>query len=209
MQRNSLNIILLCAICALSATLPTPSWAQQSEPQQREILLADHLARARELYSVGHYHEVGAEAARAAAVASSLRRVDPIVESEVALLGALSVAAMGDGAEQLEAFVERYPTSPFVNEALCALGGEHYEWERWEQAVEAFVLVDIGELELSTVELMAFECGHSLYHLGDYERAEEYLGRITREQSSYEHARYLLPPILVSSTHSRTCLQVE
>ena len=192
MQRNSLNIILLCAICALSATLPTPSWAQQSEPQQREILLADHLARARELYSVGHYHEVGAEAARAAAVASSLRRVDPIVESEVALLGALSVAAMGDGAEQLEAFVERYPTSPFVNEALCALGGEHYEWERWEQAVEAFVLVDIGELELSEVELMAFECGHSLYHLGDYERAEEYLGRITREQPRYEHARYLL-----------------
>lgn len=180
MKRNRL-FITICAVllCATGVVA-----------QERTV--EDYLSRSRNLYGKGLYREAQAELTRALADATALRQVAPAVATEVAWLSAMCEAQMGDGAEALAAFVRAYPTSPYANESLLALGGEHYEWGRWLDATTAFEGVAIEKIDDGSLSTLCFECGHSYHQLGDNATAHQWLSKVERESREYHHAQYLL-----------------
>lgn len=186
MRRNHLTIIFLraLALCAL-ATAATDALAQQRS-------IADYIGRAHELYIEGLYREAQAEARRAVAASSALRGVDPVVAEQAQLIAAFAEAQLADGADELAGFVQAHPNSPYLNEVYVQLASEHYEWERWEQAVAAFESIRTAELDDKALEALNFEGGYSYYKLGNYERATQLLTTIEPSTDRYDHSRYLL-----------------
>lgn len=180
MKRNRL-FITICALvlCATGAVA-----------QERTI--EEHLSRSHDLYGKGFYREAQAEAERAVAKATALRRLSPVVATDAAWLSAQCEAQLGDGAEAVAAFVKAYPTSPYINDALFELGKEHYEWGRWLDATTAFEGVVIGKIDDRSLSTLCFECGHSYYQLGDNATAHQWLSKVEREGDNYHHAQYLL-----------------
>lgn len=162
-----------------------------AKAQQRT--LADYLGRAKELYVTGHYREAQRELAKASSAATTFSRQDPVVTSQVEYYSALCEAALGDGAESLARFVSEHPSSQFIDEALLALGLEHHEWRRWQEAVEALERVDMDKLSNTQAEDLCFALGHSHYNLAERAEAKEWLSRVAHNASPhYSHARYLL-----------------
>lgn len=179
MKRNRLFIAICAVLCATGVVA-----------QERTI--EEHLLRSHDLYNKGFYREAQTEVGRAVAQATALRRLSPVVATEAAWLSAMCEAQLGDGAEDLAAFVKAYPTSPYTNDALFALGKEHYEWGRWLDATTAFEGVVIGKIDDRSLSTLCFECGHSYYQLGDNATAHQWLSKVERTSGNYHHAQYLL-----------------
>lgn len=173
-------------------TLITTLVGAVSHVEAQERTLTDYLGRAKELYGAGHFREAQLELQKAVAKATTLSRQDPVVTSQVELLSALCDAELGDGATSLEAFVEGHTSSPFINEALLALGLEHHEWGRWNETLESLERVDVERLSDSQAEELCFAAGHASYNLGDLSEATQWLSKVSKESEEYSHARYLL-----------------
>lgn len=178
--------IVLCTL--LSAVAVTFVW--RAEGQTRTI--EDYLQRSRELYESGKYRQAERELQSARSSATFLRHSSPVVCGEVDFLAAMCRAKLGNGAAELREFVTSNPSSPYINEALLALGGEEYEWGDWQRAVESFERVDMKRLSDEQAEELCFECGHSYYHLEEWEKSREWLLRMSRPGEMYNHSRYLL-----------------
>lgn len=197
MLRNILRIIVLGALLVVgvpSATAQRPS-------------IEDYLSRSRALYRSGNYQEAQRELLKAKSAATNLRHQSPVVTAEADYLMACCAACLGDGAEELAAFVEANPSSPYLNDALFMLGGEHYEWGRSLEAVGVLERVDMKRLTDLEVEELCFECGHSYYLLGDSGAARDWLQRLSRPGSLYDHSRYLLGFIAYSEGNYREARQ--
>lgn len=182
------RIVLCTLLSAVAATIAWPTAAQTRT-------LEDYLQRSRNLYEMGKYREAERELGAARSSATFLRHTSPVVCGEVDFLAAMCRANLGNGAAELRRFVEDNPSSPYINEALLALGGEEYEWGNPQQAVDTFEMVDIAALSDEEAEELAFECGHAYYLLGEKEMSREWLQRLSRHGELYYHSRYLLGSI--------------
>ena len=182
MRRDFLRTTILCLLLGTTA--------MGTLAQERSI--EAYLNRSNELYNLGLYREAKQELGRAAADAVWLSSVDEVTIGQVEFLSAICDARLGNGIQALENFVANRPTSPYMNEALVALGTEYYEEELWEDAVECFERVDTEALSASQRERMAFECGHAHYNLSRVAECRKWLSMVVHSEIYGSHARYML-----------------
>ena len=179
------DILFIVKLCTLGALLVSPAMAQ-------ERTIEEYLSRSQSLYCAGFYHQAQTELQKAGAKATNLRNVSPAITTQVEWLSAMCEAQLGDGAKALERFVGSHPTSPYTNEALFALGEEHYEWGRFLESSEAFERVAIEALTDEELDRLCFKSGHSWYLLGDSATALLWLSKVEGGGKNYPHAQYFL-----------------
>lgn len=158
----------------------------------QERTIEGYLTRARSLYESGFFREAQEELRKGGATAYAMREVSPREAAECDYMMAMCEAQLGDGSKALEEFVKAYPSSYYTNEALLALGDEHYEWHRPVEAVTALERVEQSKVDDESLARLCFECGHSYHLLGDGAVAREWLQRVEKGGEYYPHAQYLL-----------------
>lgn len=179
------EILFIVALTTLVGVCVSPIAAQ-------ERTIEEYLSRSRSLYGAGFYREACEELQRAKSHATKYQSIAPVLATEAAYIEAMCDAKLGDGAGSLEEFVVAHPSSPYTNEVFMALGEEHYEWERFLEASDAFGKVLLEKIDDLQLQKLCFKNGHCWYSIGDNATAQQWLSKVERGGEYFDHAQYLL-----------------
>ena len=158
----NLKKVLMSALVAVPVTMA-------AQPQVMGSDAAGYLERGRNMYEARNY--VGAidqleQMKRLPASASMREQADYYL--------ALSHFERGEAASlaMLQAFIERYPSSPLVPEAQLKVGNYYFYRGQWESALLSYSLVPGGALDLDNGEDLEYRRAYCNLRLGDYDAAE-------------------------------------
>ena len=76
-----------------------------------------------------------------------------------------------DAEYRIDAFIEKYPESVHVQDALWAIADHHYKRRHFKKAAAAFNLVNLRKLSKNLQRELRFKRGHSLFEEEEYEKA--------------------------------------
>ncbi len=140
--------------------------------------------------------------------ASSDVNSDRHVEAEyLASLCALNLYHK-DAEFRIDGFIESYPESVYVQDALWAIADHHYKRRHFKKAAEAFTNVNLRKLPKDAQRELRFKRGHSLFEIEEYEKARYDLFEVMKKPGDFnEHATYYFSHIAYINNKPQVALE--
>ena len=157
----------LLALCTALANAPSSALAQLSVEQDGIERTWDKAVDAYEKNQFALAMDVFEEYIELSDNPNSDRHMEAVYRSSLCALNLYHK----DAEYRIDAFIERYPESVYVQDALWAIADHHYKRRHFKKAAEAFDLVNLRKLQKTYKEELRFKRGHSLFEEGDYEKA--------------------------------------
>ncbi len=113
-----------------------------------------------------------------------------------------------DAEYRIDAFIERYPESVYVQDALWEIGDHHYKRRHFNKAAAAFDQVNIRKLPKDQQRELRFKRGHSLFEEKNYEKARFDLFEVMKKPGAFlEPATYYFSHIAYINNKPQVALE--
>ena len=113
-----------------------------------------------------------------------------------------------DAEYRIDAFIEKYPESVYVQDALWEIGDHHYKRRHFKKAAKAFDQVNIRKLPKDQQRELRFKRGHSLFEEANYEKARYDLFEVMKKPGAFlEPATYYFSHIAYINNKPQVALE--
>lgn len=171
----------LLALCTALANAPSSALAQLSVEQDGIERTWDKAVDAYEKNQFALAMDVFEEYIELSDNPNSDRHMEAVYRSSLCALNLYHK----DAEYRIDAFIERYPESVYVQGALWAIADHHYKRRHFKKAAEAFDLVNLRKLTKNLQRELRFKRGHSLFEEGDYEKARYDLFEVMKKDGPF------------------------
>lgn len=157
--------------------------AAQDLNQQANLLLSQGL----KLYQQQHYSAAAIQFDKVLEKA----RLESIVE-KAKFYKALSFLSIDkdQAALKMELFLNEYPQSIYANRGRYSLAHFYFNSQQFSRAFEQYQKVQTAVLSDEEQAIYDFEFGYSLFLQKKYDQAEQRFGRISKNSTKYDQARF-------------------
>ncbi len=183
-MRKELKYIVFAALMfGAVSTSPSASAARRTDASYT------HFKRGQDLFDKGRWVDARLELLNASNDTSSLNNSDK-QELEY-LLTMCNINLKREGAiDQIFAFSEKFPYSPYNNETLYTRSILEMDRESLQRATELLNLVDTSRFSREDIDAYNIRMGYLAFHRKDFNEAQSFFSKIHHSSNYYPHALY-------------------